>query len=96
MKIFDFLNNKVFKIVVVCIVIIYVGVTIYSQNVAISEKRRILENYNEDIKTQKKIAQEIEEEKKKVGTDEYFEKLARDKLGMCKTNEKIFVDGKDN
>lgn len=96
MKIFDFLNNKVFKIVVVCIVIIYVAVTIYSQNVAISESRRILENYNEDIKTQEKIAQEIEEEKKKVGTDEYIEKLARDKLGMCKTNEKIFVDGKDN
>ena len=27
-----------------------------------------------------------------VGTDEYIEKIARDKLGMIKANEKIFID----
>ena len=38
----------------------------------------------------------IEEEKAQVGTDEYIEKVARDKLGMCKEDEKIFIDGKEN
>jgi len=50
----------------------------------------------------KKIEAEIEEENKKIeeldntiqksGTDEYIEKIAREKLGMIKENEIVFID----
>ena len=36
--------------------------------------------------------QEIEELKGKVNTDEYIEKMASEKLGLIKSNAKVFVD----
>lgn len=96
MKFFNIINSKGIKIICSVFLIVYVAVTVYSQNSTIKESERILANYNEDIKEQEEIAKEIEKEKSQLGTDEYIEKVARDKLGMCKEDEKIFVDGKDN
>lgn len=96
MKLFNILNSKGFKIICSCFIIIYVAVTVFSQSATIKESKRILANYNEDIKEQEEAKKEIEDEKSQVGTDEYIEKVAREKLGMCKQDEKIFVDGKDN
>ena len=96
MKLFNIINSRLFKIVCSCVVIIYVAVVAYSQSGTIKESKRILDNYNEDIKKQEEIALEIEEEKSQIGSDEYIEKVARDKLGMCKEDEKIFIDGKEN
>ncbi len=44
------------------------------------------------IEKEKKLNMELEEEKKVVLTEEYIEKIAREKLGMIKDGEKIFVD----
>lgn len=96
MRLFNILNSKGFKIICLTAIIVYVAFTVFSQQSTIKESKRILENYNQDIKEQEEIALEIEEEKSKIGTDEYVEKVARDKLGMCKEDEKIFIDGKDN
>lgn len=96
MKLFNILNSRIFKIVCSCFVIVYVAVVAYSQSGTIKESKRILENYNDDIKKQEEIALEIEKEKAEIGSDEYVEKVARDKLGMCKEDEKIFIDGKEN
>ena len=96
MKLFDILNSKGFKIICSFALIIYVAVTFYSQGNTIKESERIRDSYKADISEQEEIKRDIEEEKAQVGTDEYIEKVARDKLGMCKENEKIFIDGKDN
>ena len=96
MKLFNILNSKGFKIICSCFIVLYVAITVFSQSSTIKESKRILDNYNEDIKQQEETKKEIEEEKAKLGTDEYIEKVARDKLGMCKADEKIFIDGKDN
>lgn len=96
MKLFNIINSKGFKVITLAFLIIYVAVTVYSQSGTIRESKRILNNYKENIKKQEEISREIEAEKAQVGTDEYVEKVAREKLGMCKENEKIFVDGKDN
>lgn len=96
MRFFNILNSKGFKIICSFVLIIYVTVTAFSQSSTIKESKRILDSYNEDIKEQEEIARDIDEEKAQVGTDEYIEKVAREKLGMCKEDEKIFVDGKEN
>lgn len=36
--------------------------------------------------------EEVDEMSEMVGTDEYIEKIAREKLGMVKADEKIFID----
>ena len=96
MKLFNIINSKGVKVILSVFLIVYVAVTVYSQNGTIKESERILDNYKENIKKQEEIAREIEAEKEQIGTDEYIEKVAREKLGMCKEDEKIFVDGKDN
>lgn len=96
MKLFDILNSKGFKIICSFALIIYVAVTVYSQSNTIKESNRILDSYKANISEQEETKRDLAEEKAQVGTDEYIEKVARDKLGMCKENEKIFIDGKDN
>ncbi|MBQ7985649.1 MAG: septum formation initiator family protein [Clostridia bacterium] len=41
---------------------------------------------------EKQRIKEIDEVSEKVGTDEYTEKVAREKLGMIKSDEIVFVD----
>ena len=45
-----------------------------------------------DRDTIQKLLKEIEELKGKVNTDEYIEKMASEKLGLIKSNAKVFVD----
>ncbi|HIT85971.1 MAG TPA: septum formation initiator family protein [Candidatus Ornithomonoglobus intestinigallinarum] len=56
-----------------------------------ANKQRIAE-LNEQIEYEKTRQAEIDELSKKVNTDEYIEKIAREKLGLVKSNAKIFID----
>lgn len=47
---------------------------------------------NSQIEYEKERQKEISELKDKVNTDEYIEKIASEKLGLVKSNAKIFVD----
>lgn len=47
---------------------------------------------NTQIEYEKERQNEISELKGKVNTDEYIEKIASEKLGLVKSNAKIFVD----
>jgi len=44
------------------------------------------------IKEEEKTGQELQKHKDTLDSDEYIEKVAREKLGMVKQEEKIFVD----
>lgn len=44
------------------------------------------------IEYERERQKEIEELKGKVNTDEYIEKMASEKLGLIKSNAKVFVD----
>lgn len=46
----------------------------------------------EDIEQENERIKEIDSMVQKAGTDEYIEKVAREKLGMIKTDEIVFVD----
>ena len=56
-----------------------------------ANKQRIAE-LNEQIEYEKTRQAEIDELSRKVNTDEYIEKVAREKLGLVKSNAKIFID----
>lgn len=47
---------------------------------------------HEQIEYEKTRQVELDELSKKVNTDEYIEKIAREKLGLVNSNSKIFVD----
>ena len=47
---------------------------------------------SEDIDYENQRRKEIDAVMQKAGTDEYIEKIAREKLGMIKADEIVFVD----
>lgn len=58
---------------------------IYLLNMKINEIER-------KIATEKQKKQELLKQKEEISSDESIEKIAREKLGMVKDGEKVFVD----
>lgn len=96
MKIFNIFNNKVFTFALSLILAVYVLLTVIEQQASLSDGKKLLALYETNIKQQEAVARELKEEESKVGTDEYVEQVARQKLGLCKSTEKLFVDTKRN
>ena len=62
------------------------------QQPKITENKEKIEELNSQIAQQEQKIDNLEELKSKVNTDEYIEKVAREKLGLIKENEILFVD----
>lgn len=58
----------------------------------IIEGKKEIASLNNQIEYEKERQQEVVELKGKVNSDEYIEKIASEKLGLVKSNAKIFVD----
>lgn len=83
------------KLIVIAIIAIF-AFNYVKQSVTINRiKKEIINNQNEleDLKSKNN---ELESDLKKVDTDEYIEKLARERLGMIKDGEKVVNSEKQN
>lgn len=78
--------------VVVSLVVAFLLVKGVMQQPKINENKEEIESLNTQITQQQKKLDELDELKTKVDTDEYIEKVAREKLGLVKENEIIFID----
>ena len=58
----------------------------------INQNKEKIDNLNGQITKQQQKLDELDELAEKVDTDEYIEKVAREKLGLVKENEIIFYD----
>ena len=94
MKLFNILSNKIVSLLIGISLLIYVTVTLISQTRTINDSRQLLEVYQEGIENQKIVNRELEAEQQQVGSDAFIEKIARQRLGLCKSTEKLFVNGK--
>ena len=63
---------------------------IFHQQSLMNHKKREMQEIKQKIENEKKLTDELNEEKAQIGTDEYIEKIAREKLGMIKKDEIIF------
>ncbi len=64
----------------------------FIQNPQIDKNREEIARLEAQIEYEKARMEEVEALKTKVNSDEYIEKMAREKLGMIKENEKVFID----
>lgn len=71
---------------------IYSAVTIVSHTNHIHTTKKAISQTASNYEKEQKRAQSLDEETAKIGTDEYVENQAKDKLGYVKSNEKIFYD----
>ncbi len=76
----------------VLFVCIYIIFTFAKQQIYLSKCDDISKSYEEKIAEVKLEQQRLEDELDKSDTDEYLERMAREKLGLIKSNERIFVD----
>lgn len=55
-------------------------------------KEQEAEQYRIQLEQEQERAAQLKESEKQVMTDEYYEKIAREKLGLVNVNEQVFVD----
>ena len=72
--------------------VIYFSVTLVNQQKLLDVKKDQYSSLQSKIREESRIYKELLDNFEMIGTDEYIEKIAREKLGMVKNNEKIFVD----
>ena len=72
--------------------LIYAVITMVSQASQVSEGKQTIKVQEQQIAQEQRRALELDEETSKIGTDEFVEKQAKEKLGYVKSNEKIFYD----
>jgi cell division protein FtsB len=72
--------------------IFYFVVTYIKQQEEISLIRAEVRALEHRIKQEKEKQEELLEQKSKINTDEFIESIAREKLGMVKEGERLFID----
>jgi len=72
---------------IILLIILSVGKRGFIQQLKLEKKT---DELRENLETQKDEISRLEEEKAKLQTPEYKEKVAREKYGMAKENEKVY------
>lgn len=80
------------KLGLLLVVCIYVACIFIKQQISLSQCADVSEEYKEKIAEAKLEQQKLEDELEKAGSDEYIERTAREKLGLVKANERVFID----
>lgn len=80
---------KVLGVLVVCV---YAIVVFAKQQLTLSKCGKVSEDYKDKISEAQLEHERLEDELSKAGTDEYLERVAREKLGLVKANERVFID----
>lgn len=79
-------------IFILLVIFLYLSYIAVNQQGLIYAKNQELSKLEEKIAEEKKINEELKKQSKMIESDEYIEKIAREKLGMVKKNERVYVD----
>ena len=71
---------------------VYFAYTMIDQQQVMYMKNNEIKSIEAKIQEEMKLNNELKKQKEVINTDEYAEKAAREKLGMVKHGEKVFVD----
>jgi len=79
-------------IFILLVIFLYLSYIAVNQQRLIYAKNLELSKLEDKIAEEKKINEELKKQSKIIESDEYIEKVAREKLGMVKKNERVYVD----
>lgn len=77
---------------------LFIAIVLYACYVLIQQQVRIhdidteIASYQQKIESAQSENEDLKNTKDLLETDEYYEKLARQKLGLVRPDEKVFVD----
>ena len=72
-------------------IIVYLLFVIVEQQEILMQKEQAIRNVQAKIEEEKRLNEELKRQKEILNTYEYVESVAREKLGMVKPGEKIFI-----
>jgi len=81
-----------FGIFILLAIFIYLSYIFVNQQRLLYAKSIELSKIENKIAEEEKLNEELNREKEMIQSDEYMEKIAREKLGMVKKDERIYVD----
>ncbi len=87
-----FSKNNLIKTILITLVISYVVIVIINQQQKLRSYANTKEYYVSKIEEQEAYKKTLTNTKENLNSDEYIEKIAREKLDMYYPNEKIYID----
>ena len=84
--------KKLLKMVVLVALVMYSIVTFAKQETQFKKYDKDLQMYSSLINDENLKNEQLTEIKNRISTDEYIEEVARDRLGLVKPNEIVFID----
>jgi cell division protein FtsL len=81
-----------FGIFILLAIFIYLSYIFINQQRLLYAKNIELSKIENKIAEEEKLNEELNKEKEMIQSDEYMEKIAREKLGMVKKDERVYVD----
>ncbi|MEN6313368.1 MAG: septum formation initiator family protein [Clostridiaceae bacterium] len=81
-----------FGVFVLLAIFLYLSYVAVGQQKLLNAKSIELSKIESKIEEETNANEELKKEKETIGSDEYKEKVARERLGMVKANERVFVD----
>lgn len=79
-------------ILVLLVIFIYLSYIAVSQQKLLYAKDLELDRIEDKIENETNLNEELTKENEMIQSDAYVEKIAREKLGMVKKNERVYVD----
>ncbi len=87
--------RKTLKIVLFVLFVIYAIITLLKQQKVLNNYKIQAKNVNAQIAEATEYQEELNEKKHNINSNEYIEKIAREKLGMYLPNERVYVDNEN-
>jgi len=81
-----------FLLVIMSGLIVYFVITLVQQQDEINTIQNEMKALEKKIEKEKEIQEELLKQQIIIETDEFIEKIAREKLGMVKEGERIYID----
>jgi cell division protein FtsL len=81
-----------FGLFVLLIFFLYFACEMVGQQKLLYSKSLDMQKVKSKVNEETKVNEELKKEQQAMNSDEYIEKIAREKLGMVKKGERVFVD----
>lgn len=79
-------------VLILLVIFLYLSYTAVNQQKLLYAKGLELDRMEDKIEYETELNAELSKENEMIQSDEYIEKIAREKLGMVKRNERVYVD----
>lgn len=88
----NILKNKFVKNICLVVFAVYISVIMINQQKTISSYNSQQEYYESKIKDAESYNKILVSEKSNLNSEDYIEKIAREKLDMYTENERVYID----